>query len=272
LSSEASGSPLEVRKATKRFGGLAAVGGVDLALARGAVTSLIGANGAGKSTLLGLISGALSIDAGSVTLGGRDVSRLSQQRRSRRGLARTFQHPQLVPLLTCVENVACGIEAERRPRSLLTAPFRREERDVVRRAAATLEQVGIPSNRWMLRSQQLSAQDRLLTELARALIARPDVLLLDEPSVGFTTEETGMLMSLIARLTSEEGRAVLLVTHDISFAVRSAQYVYVMDHGCLISEGTPEEVIRDDHVVRAYLGEKGRDAASKSIARAESGA
>src|SRR5580693_6647427 len=131
-------APLEVREVTKRFGGLAAVDGVSLSLSRGAVTALIGANGAGKSTLLGLISGASKLDGGVVVLDGSDVSRFSRQRRSRRGLASTFQHPQLVPLLTCLENVACGMEAARHPASLLTAPFRRGEAEVLERSALVL--------------------------------------------------------------------------------------------------------------------------------------
>jgi ABC-type branched-subunit amino acid transport system ATPase component len=269
LSGSGDVAPLEVREVTKRFGGLAAVDGVSLSLSRGVVTALIGANGAGKSTLLGLISGASKLDGGVVVLDGTDVSRFSRQRRSRRGLASTFQHPQLVPLLTCLENVAGGMEAARRPASLLGSPFRRGEAAVLRRSAIMLELVGIPSDRWMLRSHQLSAQDRLLTELARALVSGPKVLLLDEPSVGFTAEETDLLISLLSRLTDSEGRSVLLVTHDITFAMRSAQRVYVMDHGQLICEGTPSAVIRNEQVVRAYLGEKGRESALKSLSVAE---
>jgi len=257
--------PLEVRNVTKRFGGLAAVDGVSIALRPSSVTGLIGANGAGKSTLLGLISGVHGADRGQILFRGKDVTKYTPQRRSRLGLARTFQHPQLVSILNCVENVACGAESALPPLSLLTAMLRRDERAILARVKLALERVRLPRDRWMLRPSQLSAQDRLLTELARALVADPGVLLLDEPNVGFTAEETETLLALLTEFVEQDPRSVLLVTHDITFAMRSAQHIYVMDQGKLICEGSPTQVIRDDRVVSAYLGVKGRALAERAV-------
>lgn len=259
------GHPLGVKDATKRFGGISAVDGVTFDLPSEGITALIGANGAGKSTLLALVSGNLPLDGGRIHLLGQDVSSISAQRRSRLGLSRTFQHPLLVPFLNCIENVCTGLETTYTTSSTLLAPFRpRSEAAITAKASAALETVGIPEARWLSRPAQLSAQDRLLAEVARAIVSEPKLLLLDEPSVGFTPSETEALAGLLRKL-SGAGTAVLLVTHDVPFAITVAGAVLAMDHGKLIASGPTVDVITAKDVVTSYLGEKGLKAAMKAL-------
>jgi ABC-type branched-subunit amino acid transport system ATPase component len=254
---------LVLQAVSRAFGGVAAVVDMSFDVPAGSTTALIGANGAGKSTLLNLISGALRVDSGSVEIFGRDVTGTSAQRRSRQGVGRTFQTPRLVPRLNCLENVMTGAEAGLGLASALL-PLRPREREIADRAAASMRTVGVPEERWLRRPAQVSAQDRLLTQVARVIVAEPRLVLLDEPSVGFNANETAHLRGVIQGM-AERGCAVLLVTHDVPFAMTTASKIVAMNRGRLIGWDTPVATANHPEVIESYLGRKGRDAALKVL-------
>jgi len=252
----------------KRFGGVAAVDGVTLELHAGSVTGLIGANGAGKSTLINVLSGNYKPDGGSVFLEGRDVTKSSGHSRAKAGLSRTFQHPRLVPTLTCFENVLLGAEVPRAGwRDVVAfAHLARRDRDSAARAAAALRQLRVPEAKWSRRPNQLAPADWLWTEIARALAADPKVLLLDEPSTGFTGAENAELIAALNRLRQRSRAAVLLVTHDVTLAMRVADTMVVMHHGERIAAGAPDVIANDPQVISSYLGKRGHDMALAVLA------
>jgi branched-chain amino acid transport system ATP-binding protein len=258
---------LQAVAVSKAFGGMQAVDGVSLELRAREVTGLIGANGAGKSTLINVLSGSLKPDQGRVQFCGRDITHAPSHLRTRRGLARTFQHPRLVPNLNCFENVMLGAEARGAGwKDLFTFLGRpRVERAAMERAAASLRQVRLDEAKWVMRPDQLSPADWLWTEIARALAARPVALMLDEPSTGFTGAETQDLIDVLEHLTEHAGLAVLIVTHDVTLAMRVSRTIVVMHQGRRIAGGSPETIVRDPEVISGYLGERGHDLALKAL-------
>jgi ABC-type branched-subunit amino acid transport system ATPase component len=261
--------PLSADGVVKTFGDMRAVDGISLTVAPAAVTGLIGANGAGKTTMLNLLSGVLRADAGTVELHGRDVTRARAAARARRGLARTFQHPRLVPNLSCLENVMLGAQVrDSGARELLSfARGRKDERRLAERAAEALEATGLPAPSWLSYPGEVPPQDHRWVELARAVVGEPDVLLLDEPNSGFTAAENERLVASLSALRDGRGMAIVLVTHDVSLAMRLCARIAVMHHGKRIAWGTPDAVISDPDVVSAYLGKKGREVAVATLDR-----
>lgn len=244
------GPVLEVRDVSVRFGGVAALSDVSLSVEAGTVTGLIGPNGAGKTTLFNVVSGLQRPDHGRVRIGGRDVTGLGPHRRARMGLARTFQRLELFSHLSGEDNVRVGLEAHilrsRRPWPG-GAP-----RVAAGSATALLERVGAAD----AASQPVNALPTgtaRLVELARALAIGPRVLLLDEPCSGLDDLETAALGRLLRELAAE-GRAVLLVEHDMSLVLEVSDTVYVLDFGQVIATGTPTEIKVNPAVQAAYLG------------------
>jgi branched-chain amino acid transport system ATP-binding protein len=255
----------------RAFGGVRAVDGVSLELHTGHVTGLIGANGAGKSTLVNLLTGSLYPDNGRVQFLGRDVTRWSPAKRSRAGMSRTFQHPRLVPNLTVLENVMLGA-VSRQARAGDVFAFLRPahgERDVARRSMAALVQVGLPRDRWMRIPKQISPQEWLWVEVARALASSPSLVLLDEPNTGFTASETATLVTVLRDIVTAGSVGALIITHDVSLAMRVCDQIYVLDHGALIAQGAPSEIVDDPQVITAYLGRKGRNVAQETLRELE---
>ena len=235
---------LSLRGATKRFGGLTAVDGVDFDVAEHEVMGLIGPNGSGKSTTLNLISGALAPTAGSIALSGQPIAGLSARDISRRGVARTFQLVRLLPSMTVAENVMAGAVFGHRRR--WGAPARDH-------AERLLERVGM-GGKGPLRAGQLTYIDTKRVELARALAGDPKVLLLDEWLAGLNPTELQEGIRLIRSLR-DDGRTVVLVEHVMD-AIRSlCDRCVVMASGRKIAEGTPAQVLADREVIRAYLGD-----------------
>jgi len=232
---------VEVHDVSVRFGGVAALTGVSLVARSREVTGLIGPNGAGKTTLFNVISGLQRPDRGSVRICGTDVTGLGPHRRARMGLARTFQRLELFGTLSAVDNVRVGLEARRRAGG--PAPS----------ALALLERVGAgevagePVN-------SLPTGTARLVELARGLAIGPAALLLDEPCSGLDDRETTFLGRLL-REVAAEGRAVLLVEHDMALVLEVCDVIHVLDFGEVIASGTPEEVRADPAVMAAYLGD-----------------
>jgi ABC-type branched-subunit amino acid transport system ATPase component len=246
---------LYARNLRVRFGGLVAVDDVELQAPRGRITGLIGPNGAGKTTTFNACCGMQALAAGSVHFDGDDITSLSPQARARRGIGRTFQRMELFDSLSVADNVALGREAGfagSNPLRQLIAG--REERSAVAEATAdALARCGIAD--LAHRSVgSLSTGQRRLVELARVLAGPFSMLLLDEPSSGLDGEETERFGAILLDVLSARDIGVLLVEHDMSLVMRICSYLYVLDFGQLIFEGTPEQVRASEVVRSAYLG------------------
>jgi branched-chain amino acid transport system ATP-binding protein len=245
---------LELRGISKRFGGVQALQSVDLVGRAGDVHGLIGPNGAGKSTLVGCISGVNPIDAGEIVFRGRRIKHLPVHERARLGIGRTFQTIRLAPELTVFENVAIGLAAQRlsgisRYRRVAASMSAASVAGPVRQAL-DLTGIGDASDR---RVASLPYGTRHFVEIARALVARPEVLLLDEPATGLADLERRRL-GLLVRRVSDSGAAVVLVEHDLALIGELCDRVTVIDYGRRIFTGTPADAQRDDGVIKAYLG------------------
>lgn len=235
---------LSLRGATKRFGGLVAVNDIDFDVTEHEVMGLIGPNGSGKSTTLNLISGALRPTSGTISLKGAPISHLPAQDIARRGVARTFQLVRLLPSMTVLDNVRAGAVFGHRRR------WGGEDRDY---ALRMLELVGL-GRRAHASVGELTYIDTKRVELARVLASDPKLLLLDEWLAGLNPTELEEGIALIKRLR-DEGRTIILVEHVMD-AIRSlCDRCVVMSTGLKIAEGTPDEVLSDPDVVRAYLGD-----------------
>ena len=230
---------LEIREVMVRFGGVMAVGGVDLDVQVGEITGLIGPNGAGKTTLFNVISGMQDPTAGMVSVNGVDISHESPHRRAKRGLARTFQRLELFASLTVRDNVRVAAEL---------ASLTNIDSTVDR----LLEKVGV-SHLADKTAGELPTGSARLVEIARALATGPQLLLLDEPASGLDESESDRLGKLLRELTGE-GLGVLLVEHDMSLVMRVCDSIYVLDLGMIIAHGTPEYIQHDPQVLQAYLG------------------
>ncbi len=236
---------LEAHGVRKRFGGIAALGGVSLALAPGEILGLIGPNGAGKTTLFNVLAGVYRPDAGTVRFHGRDVTRLRPHLRCRLGLARTFQLTKPFLGLTVLENVTIGAYYGRKT----GGPGLAEARA---RAEQALERVGLAGKRDALAST-LTVGERKRLELARAVATEPAVLLLDEVVAGLSSVEVGEMMDII-RSISARGVTVLMVEHVMRAVMGISQRIVVLHQGQLLAEGAPATIATHPEVVAAYLG------------------
>jgi branched-chain amino acid transport system ATP-binding protein len=249
---------LEAQGLTRRFGGVVAVDHVALRVGQGELAAVIGPNGAGKSTLFHLISGHVRPDAGTVVLRDRDISRLPPDRRARLGMAIAFQAVRLFRGMTVLENVMVGGHAWTQHgfiSAFLRLPSHRtEEAAIHAEALRALHLVGLESEADSL-AEALPLGVQREVQIARALCARPTVLLLDEPASGLRGAERERLARLLEDLR-DAGLTMLLVEHDVAFVTRLAGRVTVMDRGKVIAEGTPREVRRDPAVIGAYLGQE----------------
>jgi branched-chain amino acid transport system permease protein len=251
---------LEIRGLSKSFGGIRAVAGLDLTVKPGSIVAVIGPNGSGKTTFFNLVTGLVRPDAGRVLFAGEDVTGLSPHVIVERGIARTFQNLRLFANMTVTDNVLVGTHA-RTATGALGAVIRppgvkREEAAARARAARVL---GLFGNRLLPRAahlaRTLSYANRRRLEIARALVSAPTLLLLDEPTAGMNPTETLELTDQIRSLR-EAGITILLIEHKLGVVNEIADHVVVLDHGEKIAEGRPEEVHRNEEVLRAYLGRK----------------
>lgn len=251
---DAGGVLLDVEELTKRFGGLAALDGLDLAVRRGSIHGLIGPNGSGKSTFVNVITGFYEESDGAVRLGGQSLSGLPSHQRARRGIARTFQNLQIWPKMSVLENVMVGVHDRERVgllRSVLGLGWR-EERRMRSRAWDLLHVVGLAASGHQPAGSLPFADQRRL-EIARALAADPDLLLLDEPAAGMHPAEVHELVHLI-RMVRDAGITVLLIEHHMDVVMELCDTVTVLDYGRKIAEAAPDEIRTDPVVVEAYLG------------------
>jgi neutral amino acid transport system ATP-binding protein len=252
-----SGDLLEVRDLHVRFGGLQAVDGATFTVREGSLTALIGPNGAGKTTAFNLVTGFIRPDSGQVRFAGRDIFRAAPDAISRQGLVRTFQLTRVLSKMTVLENVM--LAAPRQPGMRLDVAlfrprlWRVREAEVREEAMALLSEVGIESHATAY-AATLSGGQRKLLELARALMAHPRLVLLDEPMAGVNPTLGRRLLAYLEKLRSERGLTILFVEHDMDTVMGSADDIIVMAEGAVISRGTPDEVRRDQRVIDAYLG------------------
>jgi branched-chain amino acid transport system ATP-binding protein len=252
---------LEIQGLIKQFGGHRAVDGASFRVEAGTVTGLIGPNGAGKTTCFNCIAGFLRTDGGRILFDGHDVTGAAPHRMFRRGLTRTFQIPQELRSLSVIENlllVPAGQSGER-PWGPLLRPglVRRQERENVARAREVLELVELAP---LMRDPagSLSGGQRKLLELARALMSRPRMILLDEPGAGVNPTLARRLTDHIARVRDEMGVTFLLIEHDMDLVARVCDPVIVMTAGRVLVEGSPSAVLANAGVQEAYLGSQYR--------------
>jgi branched-chain amino acid transport system ATP-binding protein len=243
---------LETRALCKSFGALQVANTIDFKLAVGARHALIGPNGAGKTSFVNLVTGALIPSSGQIFLGGADVTSLSQARRVKRGLARTFQINQLFRGLSVIENVTLAVSE----RLGLAGDFIRpagKRRAVIEESYALLERLGI-ADEALRPVRELAYGRQRLVEIAVALGLDPKVLLLDEPAAGVPSGETGTIIDVIDRLGDDI--ALLIIEHDMDLVFRLARRITVLVQGAILVEGTPQEIAADARVREVYLGER----------------
>ena len=247
---------LKVVNVTKKFGGIAAISDVTLEVADGSLTALIGPNGAGKTTLFNLITNLFTPTAGEMYLYGAPLNGLSPGRIAGQGLIRTFQTARVFPGMTVLENVLVGghrkVRCHAVAQMLWATSARREEREVTARADAYLDIIGLSRFRDDAATDLPMGAQKLL-EVIRALMARPRLLLLDEPAAGLNDSETGELASLL-RAIRKSGVTVIVVEHNMSLVMGVADQVMVLDAGILVASGSPQEIRRNERVIEAYVG------------------
>jgi len=236
---------LEVQNLSKHFGGFVALDNLDLHLRDGERLGLIGPNGSGKTTLINCISGALPNDGGSVVFNGRDITNLPAFQRARLGISRSFQIPRPFKSMTIMENLKVPLE--------YAAHQRVNHKDVDTSAMEILELVGF-ENRSNETSADLTQVDMRKLELARALAAKPSLLVSDEAMAGLSSAEVDEVLEILFKLT-DRGVAVIMIEHIMRAVMNFSQRIVVLDAGKKIAEGDPDSIVHDPLVEKAYLGE-----------------
>jgi branched-chain amino acid transport system ATP-binding protein len=267
-------------KVVRRFGGLTAVNVGHLEIQRGAITALIGPNGAGKTTFFNLLTGFDRPDEGNWAFNGQPLQGVAAHKVARRGMVRTFQLTKALSRLSVIDNMRLGATGQRGEnfwRALIPGIWRKQEQEITERADELLARFKLDTKRGDF-AGSLSGGQRKLLEMARALMVKPDMVMLDEPMAGVNPALTQSLLGHVKGLR-EDGMTVLFVEHDMDMVRDISDWVIVMGQGQVIAEGTPDEVMADQRVIDAYLGahhdgaaDPEAPAADEPVARDEPGA
>ena len=251
---------LDVKKLTKNFGGLTAVGDVTMHLNEGELVGLIGPNGAGKTTLFNLLTGVYEPSEGTVSLDGTILNGMKPYKIASLGLSRTFQNIRLFKEMTVLDNVLSGMANQTSPHllaSFLRLPkYYQSEEELRQKALDLLAIFNLETEADTLAKNLPYGQQRRL-EIVRALATKPKILFLDEPAAGMNPQETAELTELIRKIKDEFNITIMLIEHDMSLVMEVTERIYVLEYGRLIAQGTPDEIKTNQRVIEAYLGGEG---------------
>ena len=248
---------LEVKNLTKNFGGLTAVGDVNIELGASELVGLIGPNGAGKTTLFNLLTGVYEPSEGTVSLDGKILNGMPTYKIAAAGLSRTFQNNRLFKDLSVLENVLIAMGTRKKSKlieSFLRLPgYYKQEAEMKKEALELLAIFDLDVKHDSLAKNLPYGEQRRL-EIVRALATQPKILFLDEPAAGMNPQETAELTALIKQIQQQFNITILLIEHDMSLVMNVTERIYVLEYGRLIAHGTPDEIKHNKRVIEAYLG------------------
>ena len=248
---------LKVESLKKSFGGIMAVAGVSFNVEKGSITAIIGPNGAGKTTLINLITGIYKSDSGKVIYKDRDITNLSPHKIVKYKIVRTFQNLQVFANMTVLENVMVGMHSITKyefVNCILNLPVVRKQDKKIREKSMEILKLVSLDNKAHLKASSLPYGEQKKLELARALTAEPELLLLDEPVAGLNLNEAQEISEFLLKLKTEFGITLVLIEHNMNVVMDLSEKIVVLHYGEKIAEGTPDEIQNNPLVIKAYLG------------------